>query len=130
MFRSWLIKVNVKSCQNNGVSQTKNGLTIASLDVHLKTSKQLFLSGDAYESEINEKNPIGNRGDLARAYGDLMKQMWCGNSSTVAPRHFKVCILDTLKNTLLMTPLFPQSVLGRCTYDSSFPSVCAGTLYL
>ncbi|KAL5259053.1 hypothetical protein ACHWQZ_G009506 [Mnemiopsis leidyi] len=55
---------------------------------------QFFIS-DAYESEINEKNPIGNRGDLARAYGDLMKQMWCGNSSTVAPRHFK-------------------SVLGRC----------------
>lgn len=48
------------------------------------------LLGDQYESEINEKNPIGNRGDLARAYGDLMKQMWCGSSSVVAPRHFKV----------------------------------------
>ena len=102
MFRSWLIKVNVKSCQNNDVSQTMNGLRIASLDLDdlLKTSKQLFLSGDAYESEINEKNPIGNRGDLARAYGDLMKQMWCGNSSTVAPRHFKVCIPYSRYSTL------------------------------
>ena len=61
-------------------------LTFRFLDFNILQSP-----GDAYESEINEKNPIGNRGDLARAYGDLMKQMWCGNSSTVAPRHFKVC---------------------------------------
>ena len=49
-----------------------------------------FITGNRYEGEINEKNPIGNRGELARAYGELMKQMWSGNSSSVAPRHFKV----------------------------------------
>ena len=58
----------------------------------LLTTLTIHIPGDAYESEINEKNPIGNRGDLARAYGDLMKQLWCGNSSTVAPRHFKVML--------------------------------------
>lgn len=54
-----------------------------------------FFISNRYEGEINEKNPIGNRGELARAYGELMKQMWSGSNNSVAPRHFK-------------------SVLGRC----------------
>ena len=104
-----------------------NGLTIVPLDVHLEISKQHFLSGDAYESEINEKNPIGNRGDLARAYGDLMKQMWCGNSSTVAPRHFKVCSVRL--SSVYSFSSYSVHILSGSLFRT-FPSLFARTLYL
>jgi ubiquitin carboxyl-terminal hydrolase 4/11/15 len=36
-------------------------------------------------SHINEKNPLGSRGRLARAYYELLNEMYCGESSYVAP---------------------------------------------
>ncbi|MBN3302087.1 UBP4 hydrolase, partial [Amia calva] len=44
---------------------------------------------DEYEAEINRENPLGMRGEIAEAYADLVKQMWLGRSSYVAPRSFK-----------------------------------------
>ncbi|XP_038668234.1 ubiquitin carboxyl-terminal hydrolase 4 isoform X1 [Scyliorhinus canicula] len=47
-----------------------------------------FLQGK-YEEELNRENPLGMRGEIAEAYADLIKQMWSGRSSYVAPRIFK-----------------------------------------
>ncbi|NXA01757.1 UBP4 hydrolase, partial [Nesospiza acunhae] len=44
---------------------------------------------DKYEAEINQNNPLGMRGEIAEAYADLIKQMWSGRHSHVAPRMFK-----------------------------------------
>ncbi|KAK1161467.1 ubiquitin carboxyl-terminal hydrolase 4-like [Acipenser oxyrinchus oxyrinchus] len=44
---------------------------------------------DEYEAEINRENPLGMRGEIAEAYADLVKQMWSGRCSYVAPRTFK-----------------------------------------
>ncbi|XP_020645109.3 ubiquitin carboxyl-terminal hydrolase 4 [Pogona vitticeps] len=44
---------------------------------------------DRYEAEINHENPLGMRGEIAEAYADLIKQMWSGRHSHVAPRMFK-----------------------------------------
>ncbi|XP_054022957.1 ubiquitin carboxyl-terminal hydrolase 4 [Dryobates pubescens] len=44
---------------------------------------------DKYEAEINQNNPLGMRGEIAEAYADLIKQMWSGRQSYVAPRVFK-----------------------------------------
>uniref|UniRef100_A0A8C0U360 Ubiquitin carboxyl-terminal hydrolase n=1 Tax=Cyanistes caeruleus TaxID=156563 RepID=A0A8C0U360_CYACU len=44
---------------------------------------------DKYEAEINQNNPLGMRGEIAEAYADLIKQMWSGRQSHVAPRMFK-----------------------------------------
>ncbi|XP_006630766.2 ubiquitin carboxyl-terminal hydrolase 4 [Lepisosteus oculatus] len=44
---------------------------------------------DEYEAEINRENPLGMRGEIAEAYADLVKQMWQGRNSYVAPRTFK-----------------------------------------
>lgn len=47
---------------------------------------------DKYEAEINQNNPLGMRGEIAEAYADLIKQMWSGRQSHVAPRMFKVSV--------------------------------------
>ncbi|XP_054243396.1 ubiquitin carboxyl-terminal hydrolase 4 isoform X2 [Indicator indicator] len=44
---------------------------------------------DKYEAEINQNNPLGMRGEIAEAYAELIKQMWSGRQSYVAPRMFK-----------------------------------------
>ncbi|XP_074952299.1 ubiquitin carboxyl-terminal hydrolase 4 isoform X2 [Phalacrocorax aristotelis] len=44
---------------------------------------------DKYEAEINQSNPLGMRGEIAEAYADLIKQIWSGRQSHVAPRMFK-----------------------------------------
>jgi ubiquitin carboxyl-terminal hydrolase 4/11/15 len=51
-----------------------------------------FVTG-ASEAEINEDNPLGNHGNVARAYGKLLKQIYTDNAPTsVAPRDFKSVI--------------------------------------
>ncbi|KRY54184.1 Ubiquitin carboxyl-terminal hydrolase 4 [Trichinella britovi] len=47
-----------------------------------------FLS-EQYIDELNEKNPLGMRGELARAYADVICNMWSGRHYTYMPRMFK-----------------------------------------
>lgn len=35
-------------------------------------------------------NPLGMKGEIARAYAELIKQLWTGKYSYVTPRPFKV----------------------------------------
>uniref|UniRef100_A0A183IIS5 ubiquitinyl hydrolase 1 n=1 Tax=Soboliphyme baturini TaxID=241478 RepID=A0A183IIS5_9BILA len=49
---------------------------------------EYFLSG-RYEAEINEKNPLGMHGELAKAYANLLQQIWSGNETSFFPRRFK-----------------------------------------
>ncbi|XP_006873671.1 PREDICTED: ubiquitin carboxyl-terminal hydrolase 4 isoform X3 [Chrysochloris asiatica] len=44
---------------------------------------------DEYEAEINRDNPLGMKGEIAEAYAELIKQMWSGRDTHVAPRVFK-----------------------------------------
>ncbi|KAI9256600.1 hypothetical protein BDA99DRAFT_516870 [Phascolomyces articulosus] len=52
---------------------------------------QYFLE-EKYKGELNRDNPLGMHGELAEAYGDLIKDMWSGRFSSLAPRHFKYTI--------------------------------------
>lgn len=53
-----------------------------------------------YESEINVANPLGTGGEMARAYANLIKEMWSGRNSSVIPRHMKQTI-GRFKETFL-----------------------------
>uniref|UniRef100_A0A8C6KI33 Ubiquitin carboxyl-terminal hydrolase n=1 Tax=Nothobranchius furzeri TaxID=105023 RepID=A0A8C6KI33_NOTFU len=44
---------------------------------------------DKYKDELNEDNPLGMKGEIARAYAELIKQLWSGKFSYVTPRPFK-----------------------------------------
>lgn len=44
---------------------------------------------DKYQEELNEDNPLGMKGEIAKAYAELIKQLWSGKYSYVTPRPFK-----------------------------------------
>ncbi|XP_076860910.1 ubiquitin carboxyl-terminal hydrolase 15 isoform X3 [Brachyhypopomus gauderio] len=44
---------------------------------------------DKFQAELNEDNPLGMKGEIAKAYAELIKQLWSGKFSYVTPRPFK-----------------------------------------
>ncbi|CAN8314025.1 unnamed protein product [Cochlearia groenlandica] len=42
-----------------------------------------------YSDDINADNPLGMRGELAIAFGDLLRKLWSSGQTSVAPRAFK-----------------------------------------
>ncbi|XP_036375809.1 ubiquitin carboxyl-terminal hydrolase 15-like isoform X2 [Megalops cyprinoides] len=44
---------------------------------------------DKYQDELNLDNPLGMRGEIAKVYAELIKQLWSGKYSYVTPRPFK-----------------------------------------
>lgn len=55
--------------------------------VHTPKLVQFFLQD--YTQEINKKNPLGMQGELAIAFGDLLRKLWSSGRTSVAPRAFK-----------------------------------------
>lgn len=51
-----------------------------------------FFLEDKYEAEINKNNPLGNGGEVARKWAELMKAMWSGKYKVVVPIDFKKTI--------------------------------------
>ena len=51
---------------------------------HAAPLARMFLSG-AYRQDINKDNPLGNRGELAEAFGMLLKLLWQARGSSPAP---------------------------------------------
>ncbi|CAA7061134.1 unnamed protein product [Microthlaspi erraticum] len=47
-----------------------------------------FFLGE-YSKEINLDNPLGMKGEIALAFGDLLRSLWAPGASTIAPRTFK-----------------------------------------
>lgn len=56
--------------------------------VHTPELVRYFL--EDYSQEINRKNPLGMVGELALAFGDLLRKLWSPGRTPVAPRPFKV----------------------------------------
>ncbi|KAE8692978.1 Ubiquitin carboxyl-terminal hydrolase 8 [Hibiscus syriacus] len=55
--------------------------------VHTPKVVNYFL-GD-YTREINPDNPLGMNGEIASAFGDLLRKLWAPGATTVPPRTFK-----------------------------------------
>ncbi|KAL7580968.1 hypothetical protein ACA910_005782 [Epithemia clementina (nom. ined.)] len=55
---------------------------------HMEVITQYFMR-DAYISDLNRQNPLGSGGNVAMAYGSLIKKMWSGEYSVLAPRSLK-----------------------------------------
>jgi ubiquitin carboxyl-terminal hydrolase 4/11/15 len=52
---------------------------------------EVFTS-NRYKAQINDDNPLGHGGKLAKEYARLVKDMWCGGYTRVVPRKFKKTI--------------------------------------
>ncbi|XP_022929032.1 ubiquitin carboxyl-terminal hydrolase 9-like isoform X1 [Cucurbita moschata] len=55
--------------------------------VHTPPLVEYFLQD--YSEEINADNPLGMHGELAIAFGDLLRKLWSLGQTTIAPRAFK-----------------------------------------
>ncbi len=53
---------------------------------------QEYFANDNYVEDINEENPLGMKGEIARAFGDLLKNIWSGRNTYVVPRNFKMAV--------------------------------------
>jgi len=51
-----------------------------------------YFDHDNYLEDINEDNPLGMKGEIARTFGQLIKDMWGGKHSYVVPRAFKMAV--------------------------------------
>ncbi|XP_077488380.1 ubiquitin carboxyl-terminal hydrolase 15-like isoform X1 [Amblyomma americanum] len=51
-----------------------------------------YFMKDRYLAELNDSNPLGMRGEIAKSYADLIKVMWSGNCASVIPRPFKMAV--------------------------------------
>ncbi|KAI8639912.1 hypothetical protein BD408DRAFT_391413 [Parasitella parasitica] len=60
----------------------------------LSNTSQLtkWFLAENYKTDLNRDNPLGMKGQVAEAYGELIKKLWSGTSSSVAPRDFKYTI--------------------------------------
>ncbi|KAL3924746.1 MAG: hypothetical protein SGILL_000856 [Bacillariaceae sp.] len=67
------------SCFLNSIIQCLN---------HIEPLTQYFLGG-AFAKELNTKNPLGSGGRVATAYATLLKEIWSGDYSALAPRLLK-----------------------------------------
>ncbi|GAN07744.1 ubiquitin carboxyl-terminal hydrolase 4 isoform X2 [Mucor ambiguus] len=50
-----------------------------------------FLAGN-YKTDLNRDNPLGMKGQVAEAYGQLIQHLWSGTAGSFAPRDFKYTI--------------------------------------
>ncbi|PHU27926.1 Ubiquitin carboxyl-terminal hydrolase 9 [Capsicum chinense] len=55
--------------------------------VHTPPLVEYFLQD--YTNEINRQNPLGMHGELALAFGELLRKLWSSGRTPVAPRAFK-----------------------------------------
>jgi ubiquitin carboxyl-terminal hydrolase 8 len=67
------------SCFINSIIQCLN---------HMEPLTQYFLEG-TYANDLNRKNPLGSGGRVATAYSALLKEVWSGKYSALAPRMLK-----------------------------------------
>lgn len=51
-----------------------------------------YFLADTHLNEINSDNPLGMGGMIAKSYGDLVKAMWSGAHTCLAPREFKLAV--------------------------------------
>ncbi|KAL6647857.1 hypothetical protein ACP70R_015294 [Stipagrostis hirtigluma subsp. patula] len=64
----------------------------SSLQCLAHTSKLVdYFLGD-YVKDINRTNPLGLNGELALAFGELLRSLWTSDRKPVAPHHFKAKI--------------------------------------
>ncbi|XP_057993953.1 ubiquitin carboxyl-terminal hydrolase 9 isoform X2 [Hevea brasiliensis] len=55
--------------------------------VHTPPLVEYFLQD--YSDEINAENPLGMHGELALAFGELLRKLWSSGRNAIAPRAFK-----------------------------------------
>ena len=51
-----------------------------------------YFLGEDWVNELNYDNPLGMKGEIAKSYAELIRNMWSGKFSYTVPRNFKVSV--------------------------------------
>ncbi|CAI9781376.1 unnamed protein product [Fraxinus pennsylvanica] len=62
----------------------------SALQCLVHTPKEHLMKEPLNKREINLDNPLGMNGEIASAFGDLLKKLWAPGATPVAPRTFKL----------------------------------------
>ena len=65
---------------------------------------------------ISRANPLGMKGHLAQRYGELVKDLWSGNSKCIAPLKFRVSIRIGIDGHLTSKYFFGHKLWGTRFY--------------
>jgi len=49
-----------------------------------------YFAANMHLLELNRDNPLGMKGNIAKDYGDLVRDIWKGKSRTIAPLRLRV----------------------------------------
>ena len=44
-----------------------------------------YFNSDCHDRELNRVNPLGYKGQVAKRFGDLVKEMWAAKARSLAP---------------------------------------------
>ncbi|KAK4389635.1 Ubiquitin carboxyl-terminal hydrolase 10 [Sesamum angolense] len=81
---------NLSGYSSNGYQRSTSTSTYGDMEDGYDGLKSVTRAdrGD-YSDEINRNNPLGMHGELALAFGDLLRKLWSSGRTPVAPRAFK-----------------------------------------